>query len=113
MMNKIKLVIAIFFASWLFSASLLAQSTSWSFGIFGNLGVIDKISNNSVFIDDLKFRISPTAKYSTIVNNNASLTLLKKGQMVGFTTIVINSRRLIDHIWLIPENERGLYRPQP
>ena len=113
MMNKIKLVIALFFASWLFSASLLAQSTSWGFATFGNYGVIDKIAPNSIFIDDLEFRISPTAKYSTIDNNDASLALLKKGQMVGFTTIVINSRRLIDHIWLIPDDERGLYRPQP
>lgn len=113
MMNKIKLLIAIFFASWLFSASLLAQSTSWSFGTFGNFGVIDKISNNSIFIDDMKFRISPTAKFSTINNSDASISLLKKKQMVGFTTIIINSRLLIDHFWLIPDNERGLYRPQP
>ena len=113
MMNKIKLVIAIFFASWLFSASLLAQSTSWSFETFGSFGVIDKSSNNSIFIDDMKFRVSPTARLSTIDDSDASISLLKKKQMVGFTTIIINSRLLIDHFWLIPDNERGLYRPQP
>ena len=113
MMRKIKLVAGLFFAAWLVSSPLLAQSISWSFGTFGNFGVIDKIATNTIFIDDLGFRISPTAKYSTPSNMDASLALLKKGEMVGFTTIVINSRRLIDHIWLIPSHERGLYRPQP
>lgn len=113
MMNKIKLIATIFLASWLFSTSLLAQSTTWDFRTFGNFGIINEIRNDSLFIDDMKFRVSPTAKLSTVDNSDASIGLLKKRQMVGFTTIIINSRLLIDHLWLIPENERGLYRPQP
>lgn len=112
-MNKAKLLPGILFSACLFSASLLAQSTTWSFGTFGNFGVVDEMNRSSIFIDDMKFRISPTAKFSTVDNSDASIGLLKKKQMVGFTTIIINSRLLIDHFWLIPDDERGLYRPQP
>ncbi len=113
MMNKIKYIAGIFLTAWMFSSPLSAQSTTWSFGTFGNFGVVDELSRSSVFIDDMKFRLSPTAKFSTADNSDASIGQLKKNQMVGFTTIIINSRLLIDHLWLIPENERGLYRPQP
>ena len=113
MMNKTKLLPGILFFVCLVSTSLWAQSTTWSFGTFGNFGVVDKTGRNLIFIDDMRFRLSPTAKFSTVDNSNAGIRLLEKKQMVGFTTIIINGRLLIDHIWLIPEDERGLYRPQP
>lgn len=112
-MSKIKLVSGLFFAAWLFASPLLAQSMSWSIGTFRNVGVVDQISRKTIFIDDRKYLLSPTAKFSTVGKSKANIGLLKKNQMIGFSTIVINHRHLVDHIWLIPENERGIYRPQP
>ena len=111
-MNKIKLVIAIFFSACLFSSSLLAQSTSWGRGTFGNVGVVGQIKYNSIIIDDGVYRLSPVAKFTTLEKDDASLELLKVRQMVGFSLITINSRVMVDHIWLIPESEKSLYRPQ-
>jgi hypothetical protein len=113
MMSKIKLVSGLFFAAWLFASPLLAQSMSWSMGTFRNVGVVDQISRKTIFIDDTKYLLSPTAKFSMVGKGKASIRLLKKNQMVGFSTITINNRHLVDQLWLIPENERGLYRPQP
>ena len=114
MMRKIKLVTGLLFAAWLFASPLLAQSISWGIGTFRNVGVVDQISRKTIFIDDMKYLLSPTAKFSMVgKKSKASIKLLKKNQMVGFSTITINNRRLVDRLWLIPENERGLYRPQP
>jgi len=112
-MSKIKLVSGLIFAAWLFASPLLAQSVSWGIGTFRNFGVVDQISRKTIFIDDTKYLLSPTAKFSMVGKSKASIRLLKKNQMVGFSTITINNRRLVDRLWLIPENERGLYRPQP
>ena len=112
-MNNIKLVIAIFIAAWLISSPVLAQSPSWSIGTFRNVGVVDEVSRKTIFIDDIKYLLSPTAKFSMVGKSNANIRLLKKNQMVGYSTIMINNRHLVDRLWLIPENERGLYRPQP
>ena len=112
-MNKIKIVTGIFFAAWLCSSSLLAQSMSWSMGTFRNVGIVNEVSRKTIFIDDSKYLLSPTAQFSMVGKSKASIGLLKKNEMVGFSTIKINNRQLIDHLWLIPKNERGLYRPQP
>lgn len=112
-MNRIKLIITLSFSAWLFSSSLMAASTSWSMGTFRHLGVVDEVSRNWIFIDDTKYRLSPTAKLATTDNSKASINLLKRRQMIGFSTITINNRQLIDQIWLIPENEQRLYRPIP
>jgi len=112
-MTKIKLVTGLFFAAWLFATPILAQSMSWSMGTFRNVGVVDQVSRKTIFIDDGEYLLSPTAKFYMVGKSKTSITLLKKNQMVGFSTIMINNRRLVDQLWLIPENERGLYRPQP
>jgi hypothetical protein len=116
-MNKIKILL-IFFAVWLASSPVLAQSllakpTTWSIQTFRNVGIVDQVSRKSIFIDDNEYLLSPTAKFSMAGKSDASIKLLEKRQMVGFSTIIINNRQLIDHLWLIPEDERGFYRPQP
>lgn len=111
-MNKIKLVIAIFFSAWLFTSSLSAQSPSWDRGTFGNVGVVGQIKHNSIIIDDGVYRLSPVAKFTTPDKDDANFDLLKVQQMVGYTFIAINGRLMVDHIWLIPESEKSLYRPQ-
>lgn len=109
-MNKIKLSISIFLAAWLLSTSLLAQSTSWSRGTFGNVGYIGSLKSDSIIIDDSRYRLSATAKFSRIDNSDAGLDQVKKGQLVGYSFLVINNRFIVDHMWLIPENEKSLYR---
>ena len=114
MMNKSKLVTGIFFAACLFSSALLAQSSGWSWsrGTFSNVGVVGQIRHNSIILDDAKYRLSPTVKFTTVKNIKANIDLLKVSHMVGFNIISVNKRLMVDHIWLIPENERLLYRPQ-
>ena len=111
MMNKIKLVVGIIFAACLFSSTLLAQSPTWSRGTFANIGAVGQIKYNSIILDDATYRLSPVVKFSTAENSKASMGLLKVSQLVGFNIIAVNSRLMVDHIWLIPENERELYRP--
>jgi hypothetical protein len=116
-MNKIKFLL-LFFAIWLSSSPVLAQTllakpTTWSIQTFRHVGIVDQVSRRSIFIDDNKYLLSPTAKFTTVDNSDAGISLLEKRQMVGFSTIIINNRQLVDHLWLIPEDERGFYRPQP
>lgn len=113
MMIKFKLLTGLFLAACLFSASLLAQTFTWSHGTFKNVGLYGQVKGSSIIIDDSVFLLSPTAGYSTAGNSNASLSLLEVGELVGFNFVIINNRLIVDHIWLIPENERKLYRPQP
>lgn len=110
MMNKTKLTLIILFCAWVFSPSLLAQTKTWKHGTFLTFSQIGAVERESIILDDITYRLSPTMKFSTAKNSNASTTLLKKNQLVGFKLIMINKRILVDHLWLIPENEWSLYR---
>jgi hypothetical protein len=112
-MKKTQYIFAMFFAAWIFSSSLLAATTSWSPGTFVNIGVVGKLSKSTIFIDDVRYVLSPTAKFSTVDKSDASIEGLKLRQMVGFSIYTNNNRRIVDHLWLIPENERPLYRLEP
>lgn len=109
-MRKFNLKISTFLAVWLFSSSLLAQAPSWGLGTFGNIGYIGKITSESIILDDTSFRLSATARFSTVGNTNAGLSKAKKGQLVGYNFLVVNNRFIVDRMWLIPENEYSLYR---
>ena len=113
-MKKFKLVTGILLAACLFSSALLAQTSGWSWsrGTFSNVGVVGQIKYNSIIIDDGKYRLSPTVKFTTVDNSKANIGSLKVSQMVGYNIISVSKRLMVDHIWLIPENERLLYRPQ-
>lgn len=112
MMIKLKLLTGLFLTACLFSSSLLAQTTTWSHGTFKNVGLFGQVKGSSIIIDDSVFRLSPTARYSTVGNSDASLGLLKAGELVGFNFVIINNRMIVDRIWLIPQSKRSLYRPQ-
>ncbi|MDH5355054.1 MAG: hypothetical protein OEY09_11475 [Gammaproteobacteria bacterium] len=109
-MNKLKLTISIFLTAWLFSSSLLAQSPSWGTNNFVNVGYIGNITYDSIMINDNRYHLSAATKFSTVENSDAGINHAKKGQMVGYKLMVINKRFIVDHLWLIPENEHSLYR---
>ncbi|MDH5356772.1 MAG: hypothetical protein OEY09_20195 [Gammaproteobacteria bacterium] len=109
-MNKTLLILILLSSAWGFSASLQAETKTWKHGTFLTIGHIGAIKRETIILDDITYRLSPTAKFSTAENNNASLSLLKANQKVGYKLIMFNNRFLVDHLWLIPENEWSLYR---
>ncbi len=102
-MNKIinkALIVACFFSS-----SVLAELPNWYPVVFDRYGVIDSIDANTIIIDGSQFILSPTAKVATTTNKTSHINEIKLGQTIGANIITINSRKLVDHIWLIPKGE--------
>jgi len=110
-MKRIAYLLVIAFTLLTAPAASLAQQSTWPDGTFAMLGVIGGLERESIILSDLTFRLSPTVKVSVANNPNAGVGRLKTGQLVGYKVIVINRRILVDHIWLVPENERRLYNP--
>jgi hypothetical protein len=88
-----------------FSSSVLAELPNWYPVVFDSYGVIDSIDANTIIIDGSRFMLSPTAKVATTTNKASHINEIKSGQTVGANIITINSRKLVDHIWLIPKGE--------
>jgi hypothetical protein len=102
-MNKIinkALIVACFFSS-----SVLAELPNGYPVVFDRYGVIDSIDANTIIIDGSRFILSPTAKVATTSNKASHINEIKPGQTVGANIITINSRKLVDYIWLIPKGE--------
>ena len=110
-MNKIQSLLGLLLATCLFSSPLLAELPSWYPDKYDWVGVIDKVNKNTIYIDDGRFHISPTLKYATETNKDASISRLQKGLLVGFNILTINNRHIVDRIWLIPKSQRAKYRP--
>lgn len=70
-----------------------------------NIGYIYSVDSKHLAYDDRYFLMSPTVKISTIKLRKALLSDLKVGQRVGFTSIKINNKKLVDHVYIIPENK--------
>lgn len=104
-----KFITSIFLATCLFSSVLLAQSPSWGTDKFVNVGYIGQITNSSIIINDSRYYLSGTTKFSTLGNSEAGIGQAKKGQLVGFKLLVINNRFIVDQMWLIPDNEKSIY----
>jgi len=110
-MNKTKFLYSLLLATWLFSSSVLAVQPGWYPQRYDWVGVVDEVNRNTIYIDDREFKISPTLKYATEHDRNASIRQLKKGLLVGINVLTINKRNLVDRIWLIPRSERKKFRP--
>lgn len=110
-MKKYFYLPGILMAICLYSASAMAELPGWYPKSYFIVGFVDSLNRLTITIDDLPIRLSPTAKFATVSNPNASMAGLKVRQMVGVSTIVINKRRLVDQIWLIPENEYWQFLP--
>ena len=104
-MKKYLYLPGILIATCLFASTASAELPGWYPKSYFTVGFIDGLSRTSISIDDYYALLSPTAKFATESNSNANIADLKVGQMVGVQTIVINKRRLVDRIWLIPEDE--------
>ena len=104
-MKKYLYLPGILIATCLFASTASAELPGWYPERYFTVGFIDKLSRTSISIDDYSVLLSPTAKFATESNSNANIAGLKVGQMVGVQTILINKRRLVDRIWLIPEDE--------
>ncbi len=102
---------SILIATCLFASSAAAELPGWYPESFFLTGLVDSLSGSSITIDNLPLILSPTAKFATVSNADANIKSLKIGQLVGVNTIVINKRRLVDRIWLIPENEYLRFNP--
>ncbi|MFV2032555.1 MAG: hypothetical protein ACC663_08665 [Gammaproteobacteria bacterium] len=110
-MKKYFYLPGILIATFLFASSASAELPGWYPKSFFLAGFVDSLQGSSITIDNLPLLLSPTAKFATESNADANIKNLKIGQMVGVETIVINKRRLVDRIWLIPENEYSKFNP--
>ncbi len=104
-MNKYLCLPGILIATCLFASTASAELPGWYPKSYFTVGFIDELSRTSISIDDYPLILSPTAKFATESNSNANIADLRVRQMVGVHTILINKRRLVDRIWLIPEDE--------
>ncbi len=110
-MKKYLYLSGILIATCLFASTASAELPGWYPKSYFAVGFIDALSRTSISIDDYPLLLSPTAKFATVNNSNANIADLKVRQMVGVQTIVINKRRLVDRIWLIPEDEYSQFGP--
>jgi hypothetical protein len=110
-MKKYLYLSGILIATCLFASTALAELPGWYPKSYFTVGFIDQLSRTSISIDDYPLLLSPTVKFATESNSNANIANLKVRQMVGVHTIVINKRRLVDRIWLIPEDEYSQFGP--
>ncbi len=110
-MKKYLYLPGILIATCLFASTASAELPGWYPKSYFTVGFIDALSRTSISIDDYPLLLSPTVKFATESNSNANIANLKVRQMVGVHTIVINKRRLVDRIWLIPEDEYSQFGP--
>jgi len=110
-MKKYIALPGILIATCLFASSASAELPGWYPSNYFVVGFVDTLSRTSIAINDIPLLLSPTAKFSTVDNANANISSLKVRQMVGVHTILINKRRMVDRIWLIPKDEYSQFRP--
>lgn len=95
-------------AACLFSSSVFAELPNWYPENFDTYGVIDSMNARTISIDGNQLILSPTAKVSIVSNKTSNIKKIKSGQTVGAQIITINNRKLVDHIWLIPEGDEAI-----
>ncbi len=101
----------ILIATCLFASTASAELPGWYPKSYFIVGFVESLSRTSISIDDYPLILSPTAKFATVSSANANIADLRVRQMVGVHTLLINKRRLVDRIWLIPEDEYWQFRP--
>ena len=110
-MKKYLCLPGILIATCLFAASASAELPGWYPKSYFIVGFVDRLDRTSIAIDDYPLLLSPTAKFATVSNTNANIADLRVRQMVGVNTLLINKRRMVDRIWLIPKDEYSQFRP--
>ena len=110
-MKKYLCLPVILIATCLFASSASAELPGWYPKNYFIVGFVDTLTRTTIAIDDYPLLLSPTAKFATVNNSKANIADLKVRQMVGVHTILINKRRLVDRIWLIPKDEYSQFRP--
>jgi hypothetical protein len=65
---------------------------------FHGFGHIDAISRDHVVINDIGYRLSPTATYNTPAAANVPTTYFRQGVIAGF---LVNPQNEIVSLWLI------------
>jgi len=110
-MNKYLYLSGMLIATCLFASSASAELPGWYPKSYFIVGYVDRLTRTTIAVDDYPMLLSPTAKFATVNNSNAKMADLKVRQMVGVHTILINKRRMVDRIWLIPKEEYSQFRP--
>jgi len=110
-MNKYLCLPGILIAACLFASTASAELPGWYPKNYFIVGFVDRLSRTAIAIDDYPLLLSPTAKFATVSNANANIADLRVRQMVGVHTLLINKRRMVDRIWLIPKDEYSQFRP--
>ena len=110
-MKKYLCLPGILIATCLFASSASAELPGWYPKSYFIVGFVDRLTRTTIAIDDYPLLLSPTAKFATVSNANANIADLKTRQMVGVHTLLINKRRMVDRIWLIPKDEYSQFRP--
>jgi len=110
-MNKYLYLPGILIATCLFTSTAFAELPGWYPKSYFIVGYVDRLTRTSIAINDYPLLLSPTAKFATVNNSNANIADLKVRQMVGVHTLLINKRRMVDRIWLIPKDEYSQFFP--
>lgn len=110
-MKKYLYLSVMLIATSLFASSASAELPGWYPKSYFIVGYVDRLTRTTIAVNDYPMLLSPTAKFATVDNSNAKMTDLKVRQMVGVHTILINKRRMVDRIWLIPKEEYSQFRP--
>jgi len=103
-----KLLFTILFGTTLFTSAVRAELPGWYPDDYDTVGVVNSIKYNTVTIDGLTHKLSPTAKVSTVSASKADIRAIQVGLTVGANFIKINNRELVDRLWLIPDSELEL-----
>lgn len=92
------------------SATLLAAELPGyypvSFEKIGKIDVLPGANNTAIVIGDSSFGVSHALQVHTLLTRNASLSVLKPGQLIGFSVVGAGpaSKGEVAEIWTLPSD---------
>ena len=98
-MKKILSVIALLIPLLTFAAEPLP--TWYPQGL--SYGEIYSVDNSYLLVNDMRMRVSPVVKVSTLTKERASISDLKEKMGIGFKLTKVNKILMVDHIYVMPE----------
>ena len=77
-----------------------------SFDKVGTINVLPTANNTAIVISDSSFGVSREVQVHTLVTRNASLSVLKPGQLIGFRLVGAGSasKGEVMEIWALPSD---------
>ena len=88
------------------SAAELPSYYPKSFEKIGTINSLPSANNNTIVISDGSFAVPREVRVHTLVSRNASLSVLKVGQLAGFSVVGAGptSKGEVAEIWTLPSD---------